>query len=153
MALRESRAGCAYSSGMGEKASTRPPTILFDGVCNLCNGSVQFILKRDPQARFRFASLQSEAGRRLVTEQGLDPEVLNSVILIEDGRVYRESTAALRIARHMAGAWKLLRVFVLIPRPIRDVAYRLIARNRYRWFGKSETCWLPTPELRARFLS
>jgi predicted DCC family thiol-disulfide oxidoreductase YuxK len=128
------------------------PTILFDGVCNLCNGSVQFILRRDPQARFRFASLQSEAGRRLVTEQGLDPEVLNSVILIEEGRVYRESTAALRIARHMSGAWKLLRVFVLIPRPIRDVVYRLIARNRYRWFGKSETCWLSTPELRARFL-
>lgn len=133
--------------------STRPPTILFDGVCNLCNGSVQFILRRDPQARFRFASLQSEAGRRLVTEQGLDPEVLNSVILIEEGRVYRESTAALRIARHMSGAWKLLRVLVLVPRPIRDAVYRLIARNRYRWFGKSETCWLPTPELRARFLS
>lgn len=134
-------------------ADPRHPTILFDGVCNLCNGSVQFILRRDPQARFRFASLQSEAGRRLVTEQGLDPEVLNSVILIEDGRVYRESTAALRIARHMSGAWKLLRVLVLIPRPIRDAVYRLIARNRYRWFGKSETCWLPTPELRARFLN
>jgi predicted DCC family thiol-disulfide oxidoreductase YuxK len=137
---------------MGDKGSTRPPTILFDGVCNLCNGSIQFILKRDPEARFRFASLQSESGRRLVAENGLDPDVLNSVILIEDGKVYRESAAALRIARHMSGAWKLLRVFVLIPRPIRDAAYRLIARNRYRWFGKSETCWLPTPELRARFL-
>jgi predicted DCC family thiol-disulfide oxidoreductase YuxK len=134
-------------------ADPQHPTILFDGVCNLCNGSVQFILRRDPQARFRFASLQSEAGQRLVTEQGLDPEILSSVILIEDGQVYRESTAALRIARHMAGAWKLLRVFVLVPRPIRDAVYRLIARNRYRWFGKSETCWLPTSELRARFLS
>lgn len=133
-------------------ADPRNPTILFDGVCNLCNGSVQFILRRDPQARFRFASLQSEAGQRLVTQQGLDPQVLSSVILIEDGKVYRESTAALRIARHMTGAWKLLRVFVLVPRPIRDAVYRLIARNRYRWFGKSETCWLPTPELRARFL-
>src|SRR4028119_1503639 len=131
-------------------ADPQHPTILFDGVCNLCNGSVQFILRRDPEARFRFASLQSEAGQRLVTEQGLNPEVLSSVILIEDGRVYRESTAALRIARHMAGAWKLLRVFVLIPRPIRDAVYRLIARNRYRWFGKSETCWLPPPELRGR---
>lgn len=128
------------------------PTILFDGVCNLCNGSVQFILRRDPGQRFRFASLQSEAGRRLVTGHGLDPDELSSVILIEDGRVYRESTAALRIARHLSGAWKLLRVFVLIPRPIRDAVYRLIARNRYRWFGKQETCWLPTPELRARFL-
>lgn len=133
-------------------ADPRHPTILFDGVCNLCNGSVQFILKRDPESRFRFASLQSEAGRRLVAENGLDPDVLSSVILIEDGKVYRESTAALRIARHLSGAWKLLRVLVLIPRPIRDAAYRLIARNRYRWFGKSETCWLPTPELRARFL-
>lgn len=133
-------------------ADPRSPTILFDGVCNLCNGSVQFILKRDPEARFRFASLQSESGRRLVAENGLDPDVLSSVILIEDGKVYRESAAALRIARHMSGAWKLLRVLVLIPRPIRDAAYRLIARNRYRWFGKSETCWLPTPELRARFL-
>lgn len=133
-------------------ADPQAPTILFDGVCNLCNGSIQFILKRDPRARFRFASLQSESGRRLVTENGLDPDVLSSVILIEDGKVYRESTAALRIARHMSGAWKLLRVFVLIPRPIRDAVYRMIARNRYRWFGKSETCWLPTPELRARFL-
>lgn len=137
---------------MGDKGSTRPPTILFDGVCNLCNGSIQFILKRDPESRFRFASLQSESGRRLVAENGLDPDVLSSVILIEDGKVYRESTAALRIARHMSGAWKLLRVLVLIPRPIRDAVYRMIARNRYRWFGKSETCWLPTPELRARFL-
>jgi predicted DCC family thiol-disulfide oxidoreductase YuxK len=128
------------------------PTLLFDGVCNLCSGSVQFILKRDRQGHFRFASLQSEVGKRLMTEHGLDPDALSSVVLIEEGRAYQESTAALRIARHLPGAWKLLRVLSVIPRPLRDAAYRLIARNRYRWFGKTEACWLPTPELRARFL-
>lgn len=128
------------------------PIVLFDGVCNLCNGSVQFILKRDPQARFRFASLQSEAGRSLMSEHGLDPDALSSVVVIEDGRVWQESSAALRIARHLPGLWKLLRIFTIIPRPLRDAIYRLIARNRYRWFGKTETCWLPTPELKGRFL-
>jgi len=128
------------------------PIVLFDGVCNLCSGSVQFILKRDPEGRFRFASLQSEAGRSLMTEHELDPDALSSVVVIEDGGAYQESSAALRIARHLPGAWKLLRVFVVIPRPIRDAVYRLIARNRYRWFGKTEACWLPTTELRARFL-
>ena len=128
------------------------PIVLFDGVCNLCSGSVQLILKRDPEARFRFASLQSEAGRSLMLEHGLDPDALSSVVLIEDGRAWQESSAALRIARHLPGAWKLLRVFTVVPRPLRDAVYRLIARNRYRWFGKTEACWLPTPELRARFL-
>jgi predicted DCC family thiol-disulfide oxidoreductase YuxK len=126
--------------------------VLFDGVCNLCNGSVQFILKRDPQGLFRFASLQSEAGRSLMDQHGLDPGALSSVVVIEDGRVWQESSAALRVARHLPGAWKLLRVFAVIPRPLRDAVYRLIARNRYRWFGKTETCWLPTPELQGRFL-
>lgn len=128
------------------------PIVLFDGVCNLCSGSVQFVLKRDPEARFRFASLQSEAGQTIQAEHGLDPGVLSSVLLLEEGRLYRESDAALRIARHLPGAWKLLTVFKIIPRPIRDGMYRFIARNRYRWFGKAETCWLPTPELRGRFL-
>jgi predicted DCC family thiol-disulfide oxidoreductase YuxK len=131
---------------------TPPPIVLFDGVCNLCNGSVQFILKRDPQARFRFASLQSEAGKSLMTEHGLDPDALSSVVVIEDGQAWKESSAALRIARHLPGAWKLLRVFTVIPRPLRDAVYRLIARNRYRWFGRTEACWLPTPELKGRFL-
>jgi len=135
-----------------DSAETSHPVVLFDGVCNLCNGSVQFILKRDPQGRFRFASLQSEPGRRLMTEHGLDPDALSSVVVVEEGRVWKESSAALRIARHLPGAWKLLRVFTLVPRPLRDAAYRLIARNRYRWFGKMEACWLPTPELKGRFL-
>jgi predicted DCC family thiol-disulfide oxidoreductase YuxK len=128
------------------------PIVLFDGVCNLCSGSVQFILQRDPEGTFRFASLQSAAGRSLMTEHGLDPDALSSVVLIEDGRAWQESSAALRIAWHLPGAWKLLRAFAVIPRPLRDAVYRWIARNRYRWFGKKEACWLPTPELRERFL-
>ncbi|HSG38082.1 MAG TPA: thiol-disulfide oxidoreductase DCC family protein [Thermoanaerobaculia bacterium] len=128
------------------------PIVLFDGVCNLCSGSVQFILQRDPAGKFRFASLQSDHGQRLLTERGIDPKALDSVVVIDGGRLYRESDAALRIARDLKGAWKVLTVFRVIPRPLRDWAYRLIARNRYRWFGKAETCWLPTPELRGRFL-
>ena len=131
---------------------TSHPIVLFDGVCNLCSGSVQFLLKRDPEGRFRFASLQSDAGRSLMIEHRLDPDALSSVVVVEEGRAWQESSAALRIARHLPGAWKLLRVFAVVPRPIRDAVYRWIARNRYRWFGKTEACWLPTPELRARFL-
>ena len=137
-----------YDPGM----AAAPPIVLFDGVCNLCNGSVQFLLKRDPEGRFRFAALQSDAGRSLLAEHGLDPDALSSVVLIEDGKVWKESSAALRIARHLPGAWKLLRVFAAVPRPLRDAVYRWIARNRYRWFGKTESCWLPTPDLKARFL-
>jgi len=128
------------------------PIVLFDGVCNLCNGSVQFILKRDPQGRFRFASLQSDAGRSLMREHGLDPEALSSVVVIEDGQAWQESSAALRIARHLPGGWKLLRIFTVIPRPLRDAVYRWVARNRYRWFGKRSTCRLATPAERERFL-
>lgn len=128
------------------------PIVLFDGVCNLCNGSVQFILRRDPAGTFRFASLQSDLGQRLLSEHGLDPKALDSVLVLDGDRLYRESDAALRVARDLKGAWKALTVFRAVPRPVRDWAYRLIARNRYRWFGKSETCWLPTPELRSRFL-
>jgi len=129
------------------------PVVLFDGVCNLCSGSVQLIIERDPEARFRFASLQSEAGQRLQAEHGIDPQDLNSVLLIEDGRWFKESDAALRIAGRLRGAWRLLAAFRLVPRPLRDLVYRFIARNRYRWFGKTESCWLPTPDLRSRFLS
>ena len=128
------------------------PIVLFDGVCNLCSTSVQFILQRDPAGKFRFASLQSDLAQRLLTERGLDPKALDSVVVVDGDRLYRESDAALRVARDLKGAWKALTVFRVIPRPVRDWAYRLIARNRYRWFGKKESCWLPTPELRGRFL-
>jgi predicted DCC family thiol-disulfide oxidoreductase YuxK len=131
---------------------TAHPIVLFDGVCNLCSGAVQFIIRRDPAGRFRFASLQSPLGEELLARFGIDPGLLDSVILVEGDRWSKESDAALRVARGLGGAWKALAILRVIPRPIRDAVYRLIARNRYRWFGKKESCWLPTPELRGRFL-
>jgi len=130
------------------------PVVLFDGVCNLCSASVQFIIDRDPGSVFRFASLQSETGRQLLAELGCsapegDPE---SVLLIEEGQLYSRSDAALRIARRLHGPARLAAVFRLLPHGLRDGAYRFVARNRYRWFGKAESCRLPTPDLRARFL-
>jgi predicted DCC family thiol-disulfide oxidoreductase YuxK len=131
---------------------TANPIVLFDGVCNLCSGSVQLILRHDPAGRFRFASLQSPAGQELLARFGIDPGAMDSVILVEGDRWFKESDAALRVARGMIGPWRMLWALRVIPRPLRDGLYRLIARNRYRWFGKQETCWLPTPELRERFL-
>lgn len=128
------------------------PILLFDGVCNFCSGSVQFIIQRDPGGRFRFASLQSAVGEWLLAELHIDRMALDSLIVVEEGRWYKESDAVLRIVRILGGPWKALGIFRLIPRPLRDRLYRLVARNRYRWFGKQETCWLPTPELRERFL-
>lgn len=129
------------------------PTLLFDGVCNLCNASVNFIIDRDPVATFRFAALQSDVGSALIATHGLDSAALDSVVLVEGARVYTESTAALRVARRLGLPWSLLWGFVIVPRWIRDPIYRFVARNRYRWFGQSEACRMPTDELRARFLS
>jgi predicted DCC family thiol-disulfide oxidoreductase YuxK len=131
---------------------TAHPIVLFDGICNLCNGAVQLILRRDPAGRFRFASLQSPAGEEMQTRLGIDPKALDSILLVEGERWYRESDAALRIAVGLGGIWKAAALLRLMPRPLRDALYRWVARNRYRWFGKQETCWLPTPELRGRFL-
>lgn len=136
--------------GMEEPAGH--PIVLFDGVCNLCNRSVQTIIRHDRQGRFRFASLQSQVGERLRKRFGIDPEKVDSILLVDGDRWYQESDAALRIARGLGGVWAPLGIFRLLPRFLRDAVYRWIARNRYRWFGKSETCWLPTPELRGRFL-
>lgn len=128
------------------------PIILFDGVCNLCNGSVQFIIRRDPQAHFIFAALQSAVGEELLKHHQIAGGYLDSIVLVEEGKVYAESDAALHIARQLSGLWSVLYWGIVIPRPIRDGLYRWIARNRYRWFGKQESCMLPTKELRARFL-
>ncbi|WP_066304966.1 thiol-disulfide oxidoreductase DCC family protein [Bacillus sp. FJAT-29814] len=125
--------------------------ILFDGVCNLCNSSVQFILKRDRKGQFGFASLQGEVGQKLIHKFGLNPDI-NSFVLIENEKVYLESTAALKVCKGLTGAWKLFAAFLIIPRPIRDVVYRMIANNRYKWFGKKESCMLPLPEWKNRFL-
>lgn len=130
-----------------------PPVVLFDGVCNLCTASVQFIVARDPRGTIRFASLQSRAAGRLLAPLGVTPAPEpQTVLLLEDGRLYTRSTAALRIARKLSGLWPLLIVFLAVPRPLRDAVYDFIGRHRYRWFGRTEACWLPTPALRARFL-
>ena len=128
------------------------PVILFDGVCNLCNGTVDFILRRDPAGRFRFAALQSETGRRLATRAGADPDRLETLLLIRDGRVHRRSGAVLRIAASLGLPWSLFAAFLAIPWFLRDWAYMAIAAIRYPVFGKRPTCRLPTPEEQERFL-
>lgn len=130
------------------------PVVLFDGVCNLCNASVNLFIDMDRDARLRFASLQSEAARDLLRARGVpapegDPE---SILLVEGARVWDRSDAVLRLSRHLPAPWRWGAVFIVVPRALRDAVYKLIARNRYRWFGRSEVCRMPTPELRARFL-
>lgn len=129
------------------------PIVLFDGVCNLCNASVNRIIDRDPGDTFRFAALQSEVGRSLAAEHGIDADRLGSLVLIEDGQAYVRSTAALRIARRLNGPLRLLWPLVIVPAPLRDLVYRLVANNRYRLFGKRDRCRLPTEQDRARFLA
>ena len=126
--------------------------ILFDGVCNLCNGFVTFVIARDPAGRFQFGPLQSQAAQRLLGSIDSNDASPDSVVLVENGRVWSRSAAALRIARGLSFPWPLAYVFVVIPRPLRDWIYNLVARNRYRWFGKRDVCMVPTPELRARFI-
>ncbi len=127
--------------------------VLFDGVCNLCNNAIQRIIKHDKKDIFRFASLQSELGKKLVEERGLDPNEIDSIILIEPGiAYYRKSTAALEISRDLSGGYSLLKNFLFIPEVFRDGVYDLIASNRYKWFGKKDQCMIPTPELKAKFL-
>ena len=127
------------------------PVILFDGECNFCDSSVQFIIKNDPKGIFHFASLQSDTGQELLKKHHV-PSNIDSMILIEENKVYYKSAAALRICRHLKGAWKLLYAFIVVPRPLRNVAYDFIAKNRYKWFGKKESCMLPSPSVRARFI-
>lgn len=139
-------------------APTPAPVLLFDGECNFCNATVLFVVDRDPRAVFRFAPLQGEDAARALTAAGVDAAAmqrdLDTVVLLEDGGVHVRSTAALRVARRLAWPWPLLYyAFILVPAPLRDLAYRLVARNRYRWWGRSTECRVPTPELRARLLS
>ena len=124
--------------------------VLFDGDCNFCDASVQFIIKRDPKAYFHFASIQSEVGQSYVEQFQL--QSIDSVIVIENNRAYTKSSAALRIAKRFSGMWKLLFLAKIIPLPIRDMVYNYIAKNRYKWFGKKEVCHLPTKSERERFL-
>lgn len=132
--------------------SEKHAVILFDGVCNLCNGFVQFVISRDPEGYFKFASLQSEEAKTYLGKAATSGPPLNSVLLWENGNLYDRSTAALRVLRKLSGGWPLLYAAVLIPPFIRNRMYGFIAGNRYKWFGKQESCMLPTPELKSRFL-
>lgn len=128
------------------------PIVLFDGVCNFCDASVNFIISRDRAGVFRFAPLQSDAGRELIEKYSIPADV-DSVILIDNDRTFIHSDAALRIAQKLGGVWKLLSLFRIVPRPIRDWGYKLFAKNRYRLFGKKDSCMMPAPEIRERFLA
>lgn len=128
------------------------PIILFDGICNLCNGVVQFIINHDPENKFLFASLQSDAGQQLLKQFNLPSENFNSFILVQNNKVYNKSTGALKVARQIKGAWSWLYIFIIIPKFIRDTVYAWVGKNRYKWFGKKDACMIPTPELKARFL-
>ena len=126
--------------------------VLFDGVCNFCNFWIQFALKHDKKGKLKFGSLQGTTAQQILPQYNIDPAVLTSVIFIEDGIAYRESTAALKVCKHLDGGWKLLYLFIVIPAFLRDGIYKWIGRNRYKWFGKQESCMLPSPEQRARFV-
>ncbi|HET9054804.1 MAG TPA: thiol-disulfide oxidoreductase DCC family protein, partial [Cyclobacteriaceae bacterium] len=128
---------------MGSPGSLTQPEalILFDGVCNLCSGSVQFVIRRDPAGYFTFASLQSDTGQQKLKQLGLNQQSFHSIILIKDGQAYQRSDAALEIAKKLTGAWPLLYGFKILPRFLRDAVYNLISKNRYRMFGKKDACW------------
>jgi predicted DCC family thiol-disulfide oxidoreductase YuxK len=126
--------------------------ILFDGVCNLCNGFVNFVIKRDPGMKFRFAALQSAAGKALLERHRLNAESLETVVLIDGTQVYQRSSAALKIIKQLGALWPLLYVFIILPAPWRDWLYDIIAKRRYRWYGKRDQCRLPSPQEKNRFL-
>ncbi|MEO5683696.1 MAG: thiol-disulfide oxidoreductase DCC family protein [Chitinophagaceae bacterium] len=126
--------------------------VLFDGVCNLCNSSVQFILKRDKKDQFLFGSLQGKTGQAYLRQFNLPADTFNSFMLVEEGKLYSRSAGALRMLKHLGGAWSMLYAFIIVPSFIRDGVYNWISRNRYKWFGKEESCWLPSPAFKAKFL-
>ena len=135
------------------ESGPRHPLILFDGICNLCESSVQFVIKHDKRARYRFASLQSDAAQRVLKEYAFDDEELGSILLVADGRVFKKSRAALRIAKRLDGGWPILYyLFSWIPTRLSDVVYDFIGNRRYKWFGKKDECWLPDEHLRKRFI-
>jgi predicted DCC family thiol-disulfide oxidoreductase YuxK len=128
------------------------PVVLFDGVCNLCNASVLFVIKRDPRGIFRFAALQSAFAREILVKHNLDPDGLHSIIVVHGSRLYKRSRAALEVVRRLRGLWPILYILIIVPPFIRDWVYDWVASNRYDWFGKKDQCMIPTPELRSRFI-
>ena len=129
------------------------PIILFDGICNLCNRSVQFIIKHDKEKVYRFAAFQSKARQKLLQQYNLPLKQYSSFLLIENNKAYSQSTAALKVAKNLSGLVKLAVVFNIVPAGIRNIVYNFVARNRYQWFGKKESCMVPTQDLKARFLT
>ena len=127
--------------------------ILFDGVCNFCNGSVNFIIEHDRKSYFKFAPLQSETAQKLLEKHNIDKAETDSIILIENDTAYTHSTAALRITRHLDGVWSGLYGFIVVPKFARDFFYKLFAKYRYKLFGKKDACMMPTPEIREKFIS
>lgn len=126
--------------------------VFFDGVCNSCSFWVRFVIRRDPKVKFRFAPLQSPAGRAAAQALVLPEDPPQSVILKEGNRYFTQSTASLRILKELTGLWPFLYAFIMVPAPVRDAVYRFIANNRYRWFGRESACFVPASELRSRFL-
>lgn len=141
---------------MSERQSLRDEQtysiIFYDGVCSFCQRVVQFILPRDMEGRFRFVAIQSNLGKKVLKQHGLDPEELTTFVLLEQGKMYTRSTAGLRVLRGLGGLWPLLYAFIAVPRPLRDAVYRVIANNRYRIFGRTDSCILLKPHEKARFL-
>lgn len=131
----------------------RNPVILFDGLCNLCSGAVNFIIRRDPSAKFRFAPAQSDAAKSLMARFDLSPEHSDSIVLVEGNHYFIKSTAALRICKKLKALWPLLYIFIIVPKPIRDYLYDIVANNRYGWFGKRKECMVPNISIEGRFLN
>ncbi|PSQ54745.1 thiol-disulfide oxidoreductase DCC [Halobacteriales archaeon SW_8_68_21] len=137
---------------MGEDIPDDAAVVLFDGVCNLCSGFVQFVYPRDPEGKYRFASLQSEVGQALLAEHDLPTDELESIVLIEDGESYVKSTAVIQIATGLGGRYRLFSPFRHVPASVRDRVYDFVADHRYRWFGKKDRCMLPSGDVESRFL-
>ena len=133
-------------------SNDEPHILLFDGVCNLCNRFIQFTIRRDPEGKFKFASLQSESGQALLQKLGLPKDDFRTFVLVKGERYFLRSTAALHVLRELGGVWKLFYVFIFIPRPLRDFLYGIISKTRYRVFGKRNTCMIPTADISQRFL-
>jgi len=129
-----------------------PNIVLFDGICNLCNKTVQFIIRRDKKSKFRFASLQSEVGQQLLVQISFTFREINTLVYISENKFYSKSTAVLRIMRNLDGAWPLFYGFIIIPRFVRDRVYNFVAARRYKYFGKRESCMIPSAENKGRFL-
>jgi predicted DCC family thiol-disulfide oxidoreductase YuxK len=128
------------------------PVLLFDGVCKFCHGSIQFVIKRDRTQRLYFCPLQSARGQQMMAQHHVEDSGLNSMVLLDNGKVYRKSTAALRIARQLSMPWPLMSIFLLVPAPVRDAVYDFIGRHRYQWFGKYDKCYIPDDDTRERFM-